>query len=270
LLVYPSWQTAEMMSIIDWLRRYNESAEQKVIFAGFDIQQPQIALRLLGVKSSIALSPELHGMYQQVVAAFDEGDIEKALEGSNALKNDLPSNAAGAQRYIRLFRHGILMDRPDLGGKSRDAYMAQEVSILAKEKNELIILWADNTHVTKAPGAMGHYLDDAFGSQYTAVGMTFADGFYAAYGPEKRYPVDPPFLGTHEAILAAADEDIYLVAVSNLKVTHPLRQRRGFRYIGSRPAAFNQFYPHTLENHFDVIGFVRETEATQYLLDPSF
>jgi erythromycin esterase len=270
MLVYPSWQTVEMMAIIDWLRIHNESVEEKITFAGFDVQQPQIAIRRLGEQSSITQSPDLLGPYQEMVEAFGTGDIEKSLVASNALHKELDPGATAAHRYLRLFIHGILMDRPDLGGKSSDAYMAQEVSILASEKNEPVILWADNTHVTKTPGAMGHYLNDAFGSQYTAVGFTFGDGFYAAYGPAKRYPVETPFPGTHEAFLAAAKEDIYLVAVSSLRASHPLRQRRGFRYIGSRPAAFSQFFPHVLEHHFDVIGFVRKTEATEYLLDPSF
>ena len=139
MLVYPSWQTAEMMSIVDWLRVYNEGADEEITFAGFDVQQPQIALRLLGEESSVAQLPGLHEKYQAVVAAFEEGDIERALEKSNMLQNALPSDAIGADRYLRLFRHGVLMDRPDLGGKSRDAYMAQEVSILAHEKGAPIV-----------------------------------------------------------------------------------------------------------------------------------
>lgn len=36
------------------------------------------------------------------------------------------------------------------------------------------------------------------------------------------------------------------------------------------PQTFNQFYPHRLEDHFDVIGFAASTDSTHYLVKHVF
>jgi len=270
LLVYPAWQTKEMLSIIDWFKQYNSTTEEKITFAGFDIQQPQIALRALGKRPLISSNEKYKKTYNDLIILFQEGDIENTLQKATAFEKTLPQEANHERRYLRLFRRGLLSDRQDLGGKSREAYMADEVKILAKGTSSQVILWADNTHITKTDGGMGQFLYQTFDQDYVAVGFTFESGFYSAYGPEKRYAVELPFAGTHEAILAAANEDAYLIALDDLAQSHPLRARHSFRYIGSRPVKFNQFYPHILIKHFDIIGFVRATKATSYVIDHNF
>ena len=270
LLVYPAWQTKEMLFIIDWLRRYNTTAEEKIAFAGFDVQHPKIALEALGKRPLIASNSAFKTAYNDLITSFQTGDAADTLKKIILMRDMLPLEAKYERRYLRLFRRGILSDRQDLGGKSRDAYMADEVVILAKETPSQVILWADNTHVTKTDGGMGQFLSQTFGPDYVAVGFTFERGFYAAYGPKKRYAVELPFAGTHEAVLATANEKAYLIALNDVPHNHPLNARQSFRYIGSQPVKFNQFYPHILKDHFDIIGFVRQTDATHYVIEHAF
>ncbi|PWK50796.1 erythromycin esterase family protein [Pleionea mediterranea] len=46
-LSYPSWQTEEMLSIIDWIKQYNKTAQQFVEFRGFDMQNGMSALNAI-------------------------------------------------------------------------------------------------------------------------------------------------------------------------------------------------------------------------------
>jgi erythromycin esterase-like protein len=129
-----------------------------------------------------------------------------------------------------------------------------------------LVLWADNTHVTRAAGAMGSFLAERLRDDYLPVGLTFDAGRYSAYGPERIYPVQEGFSGTHEYVLSQHRRGDYLVALAALPPGHPLGQVAGFRYIGSRPQRLNQFQPLLLEEHFDIIGFTRTTEGTRDLI----
>lgn len=199
-LRYPSWQTDEMWSLIEWMRDHNRVADVAVSFRGLDVE---------------------------------------ATES---------------------------------GAEWEDERMADEVSRLAEQPagEGGIVLWADNTHVTREGNAMGGYLSRRFGEAYVAVGFTFDDGYYSAYGPALRYEVHRGYPGTHEYVLAIADADVFLLDLAALPSGHALHQILGFRYIGSMPQQFTQFLPHRLAAHFDVVGFVERTEATRYLVEHRF
>lgn len=259
-LVYPAWRTEEMLAVVDWLRAFNAAAERPVRFAGFDVQHPIWAAR--GLQEA---GVDMSGL----AAALNAGDLDGALERLDALEPQW-SGVEGGPRYARLLRRGLLVDRIEAGGRSRAAYMALEVEALADAAPGRVVLWADNTHVTRQPGAMGRALADALGDDYAAVGLSFGAGAYAAYGPETPYRADPAYAGTHEHLLNAAGLDGVLIALADLPADHPLREPRGWRYIGSRPQAFDQFLPHRLGDHFDAIGYVRTSDATTYLDDPQF
>ncbi|MEM8770225.1 MAG: erythromycin esterase family protein [Pseudomonadota bacterium] len=261
-LIYPSWQTEEMAAIVDWLREYNADAQRPIYFAGFDVQQPQAALQLL--ERNWSDSADITALK----AAMTAGDTAEAISIIATLEQgDADVKSA---RYLRLLRKGLLTDRPDLGGQSRAAYMASEIEELANDTEGQIIIWGDNTHITKAPGAMGEALFRSFGNAYVSVGLTFANGFYSAYGPENPYLAESAYAGVHEHILLSAGMDQRFVALADLPAGHPLLELRGFRYIGSRPQEFSQFLPHRLQEHFDIIGFAEFSEATTYLWDNEF
>lgn len=268
-LGYPSWKTDEMWRVVEWLRQYNRSGNDPVHFRGFDVQNPQLTASpdmLMAIAKDPAVSAAL-----ATLRRTRETDLTGkamltqlgALSGQVADSTAIPAPAKQKlRRYLRTLDRGLRMDRPE--GKTRDAFMADEVMDLLEESDRKVILWADNTHVTRAGGAMGHFLGDRLGSDYLSVGMTFNRGHYSAYGPERVYPVQEGFPGTHEYLLSQRRGD-YLVALASLPAGHPLRQAAGFRYIGSRPQRLNQFQPLRLEEHFDLIGFTETTEGTRDL-----
>ena len=262
-MVYPAWQTKEMLAVIDWLRRHNATAKLPIRFVGFDVQQPYLALQML--KRSWSQEDE------QLVslAKAMEQNVDTALNILTDL-NQQDSLTDVHKRYLRLIRRGLLAGRADLGGLSRDAYMAMEVLEIESTTDKQIVLWADNTHITKVAGSMGAFLTTDLGEAYASIGLTFGSGNYSALGPETPYLAEKHYAGTHESVLSKAGMNGRFIALRDLPVTHPLLDLRGFRYIGSRPQELGQFLPHQLSSHFDVIGYVESTKATTFLIEHKF
>jgi erythromycin esterase len=279
-LNYPSWQTEEMWRVVEWLRQYNRDARNPVQFRGFDVQNPQLPLaaaaRLVGAVRDPAVAQALTALRQAMAADSTAKaaltEIEK-LSSQVEVSTAIPlSDKPTLLRYLRTLARSLKVGKPELNGKTRDAYMADEVMDLLAQigPEEKIILWADNTHVTRADHAMGYYLSNRLRESYLAVGFTFNSGRYSAYGPERHYSVQEGFAGTHEYILSRGRQGDYLVAPGSLPASHALRRPAGFRYIGSRPQRLNQFHPLRLEDHFDVVGYVETTEGTHDLVTHVF
>jgi len=268
-LAYPSWQSDEMMTLVDWLRQYNHDHEKPVSFLGFDIQRPDVVAENLQKIVLSTKNPVLKGKLNALLTAFNAGEAGlKQLPELAQQFNEPIASDAGLQRDIRLLVHGALSGRPELGGRSRDFYMAEEVLELSKQGPTVI--WADNTHVTRVAGSMGHVLREALGKEYFVYGFSYAQGHYAAYGPEKRYPVETAYPGTHEYTLSKLGLTHFAIQLSDLSDSHPLKQSLGFRYVGSSPQRLGEFLPHQLEHHFDAIGFVKTTDSIEYLFDFDF
>ncbi len=53
-LTYPSWKTEEMWRVVEWLRRYNQTAKHPVQFRGFDVQDPWLSLSVAEALASAA------------------------------------------------------------------------------------------------------------------------------------------------------------------------------------------------------------------------
>jgi erythromycin esterase len=279
-LVLPAWQTDAMWRVVRWLREHNRTATAPVQLRGFDVQQPRLAAAALAAVLRGAGLGELAAsaaLLQQELSA--DRATPALLARARALSEDVARSAGGlapdlrarCNRYARVLESGIRMDRPDLGGATRDAAMADELCALLAEPGtgRNVVVWADNTHVSRAPGAMGASLAERLGADYLAVGFTFGRGHYSAYGREHRYPVQPGFPGSHEHVLARGPGS-FLVSLPSLPPGHPLRGIAGFRSIGSRPQRLSQFHPTRLAEHFDVVGFVPETAATHYLVEHDF
>lgn len=165
--------------------------------------------------------------------------------------------------------HGL--DTPP-GDGSEDQRMADEAARIMNgaAADGKMIIWADNTHVSKHGRAMGARLAERHGNAYVAVGTTFNEGHYLAYGQAQRYEVHPGYPGTHEHLLAQTDAESFVLGLAALPPGHALREVRGFRYIGSTPQDLHQFFPHRLDEHFDIIGFTRRTDSIRLIVEHDF
>lgn len=264
-MVYPAWQTTQMMAVIDWLRDHNQVAAKPIVFTGFDVQQPKLAAHRLMQR----WPTKVNELADLASAMADGAPIDAAITilTQLALADDAGPEQ---QRLIRSIRRGLLVDRDDLGGASRDFYMAEEVKEIASRHPGQILLWADNTHITKAAGSMGAELAKHFGDAYVSIGLTFGRGAYSAYGPNNPYAAEVAYAGTLEFVLSSANLGGRFFAPRDLPADHPVNGLLGFRYIGSRPQQHGQFLPLRLGEHFDVVGYVEESAATTYLVEHDF
>ena len=271
-LTYPSWQTEEMWELINWMRSYNQTATVPVSFRGFDVNQPRLALKAMQQQANLLADTTAIHFAAAIANALASGDngLPLTLSLADSLSRYASEEVPALVCYARILNSGLRIDRPDFGGKSRDAYMADEVLNLLRLNKGRVIVWADNTHVTQFGEAMGAYLADEIGEDYIAIGFTFNEGFYSAYGPDNPYQVHPSYPGTHEYTLSMLKSSNFLLDLRDLTSNHSLRSARGFRYIGSRPQEFTQFFPHPLQDHFDILGFTRRTEAATFLIQHRF
>src|SRR5260221_8199012 len=270
-LVYPSWQTQEMIDIIQWMKGYNQNAKKKIEFRGFDMQNGLTALDAVkdfAKLNDLNLSASLLELDQLYSASTKEEQqwkliSQKSDEVNLYLESKKYSNVD--ERHFTMIKHYMTIFSKSLSSnyksektKSRDEYMAQNVYGLIKNSrdNTKIILSADNTHITKASGKMGYFLKDWYGDKYLNFGFTYDKGSYSAYGPEKYYEVHPSYVGTYEYFFSNSKSKNYFLDIRNVRDIEVLNQPAGFRSIGSRPQETTQFTEINLKNHFDVIVYL--------------
>lgn len=275
-LIYPSWQNEEMLRIIEWIKRYNTKAKQKVSFRGVDIQDGLPALKALQAfaeQYDTNLAPELKELALNYEAAAKKHDWKSVINEASTLFAYLQSKSitdyTGISpdylQAIKRYAHALVQNlRLKSGVSDRDYYMAESMKWLAEQdKDARIMVSADNTHVTKESGKMGSYLAKIFEKDYLVIGATYNTGTYSAYGDKAFYEVYPSFTGTYEYLFSKARYKNFLLDIRNAEVKKILPYLAGFRSIGSRPQETTQFADITLAEHFDVIAYVEKSVHTK-------
>ncbi|RFS17718.1 erythromycin esterase family protein [Emticicia sp. C21] len=275
-LVYPSWQNADMLHIIEWLKAYNIKARRKVSFRGIDIQDglPSLnALQQFAAQYDTLLVPKLKELALHYDTALKKNDWQSVLNEAFTLSAYLQQKSAAdytginfsylqsIKKYATVLVQNIHLKS---GVRDRDYYMAENIKwLVEQDKDVKIIVSADNTHVTKASGKMGNYLSKALGNDYLVVGTTFNSGTYSAYGDKEFYEVHPSFVGTYEYIFSKAKYKDFIVDLRNKDIRNILPTISGFRSIGSRPQETTQFAEITLTEHFDLIAYLEKSAHTK-------
>ncbi len=159
-----TWYTQEVLDMVVWMKKYNETAEHKIMFTGFDMQFPDVAtgiVRQYLYKTKYSLLPLLNSYDSIVKANRKNKNYQKAMypELKNIAKilldsiTKLPqSNVDTAfewayQNIKILWQYGAgLHDNPN-----RDESMAENIKWIAKQNpNSKIVVWAHNGHIRKS------------------------------------------------------------------------------------------------------------------------
>jgi erythromycin esterase len=244
----PSWNTVEMLALIEWMRRYNEkSPPKKVRFYGFDMQYPartvQALLRYLDAvdpryanKIKIQLAPLGTGLLlQYVFADYSPLAVKRlartifSIEGRLALKQRLYRQRSSDEEWERASQHSRVLAQAfamvvTQDGQVRDRSMAENAHwILEQDEDAKVALWAHNSHVsfqktTLRP--MGHYLKQWHKEDFLSVGFAFYEGSFLAYDwttdPDNQKglqvcTVGPSPVGSLGEILAKVDCPIFAI-----------------------------------------------------------
>lgn len=211
-LYFWTWDTEEVLEMIEWMRRYNANPQntKKVKFYGFDMQTPtratKVALEYLDiVDKAQALKLEKHLNFlanpfteirYSALSKEEKLNVEKALADLITLLETNKSTyikSSSENEWLKVRQHAQVATQyvalaHDSGLESfnvRDRSMAENVKWILEHEgaDSKIVLWAHNSHVATRSGQltwMGAHLRKMFGPKMVVFGFSFNQGSFQA------------------------------------------------------------------------------------------
>jgi erythromycin esterase len=296
-LYFWTWDTQEVLDMIEWMREFNKSGKGRIEFFGFDIQFPNVAVANVedfisqydtsyiqktkmnydNVVSSVSKLKKVH-------ANISKDLIEPVLKDASEIFNHLSNKALDYQSKIDKDKVdwaiqnakivvqsiGNLMD-PYV---SRDESMADNVNWILDHsgKDAKIVLWAHNEHVSKDKEyKMGYILNRKHGSNMIVFGFGFNEGNYIASGKKgiNAYSTSLSEPGSFEWILHNTGSRQFMIDLRKFPgspFAPLLNESIDFREIGAVPMDY-AFTPTIITQEFDVvIYFDKTTPSDNFML----
>jgi len=289
-LYFWTWNTQEVLDMIEWMRQFNASGKGRIEFWGFDMQTPTVAMENVRgfiekvepayLDSLSLIFGKIKEYYTELKETQTRSGIlyEPAYNLSKQVvdhlikkRNDYLKTTELATIQFVLQDAKIIMQSFEafLSGKaSRDESMADNVDwILAHmPPNTKIVLWAHNGHVNKGGTmykSMGSFLNTRHGNDMIVFGFAFHEGNYRAsgknglgvYGTSSSQPGSIEF-ALHKTGLPRLILDLRNISSSPL--TNWLNNNLDMRSIGSMAMDY-AFYNTVVSKEFDAIIYFDKT-----------
>lgn len=281
-----TWQTQEILNMIEWMKKYNQSSDKKILFTGFDLQDFYTPINEL--KKEFKDNPPIIGKLDELTELLanlkdkkrnntmtetDKKEKEAAVSIISIIKKDInatkstQSDPVWLDQYVRLLEQNIELKRSD-----RDQFMAENVLWIKKNNpDSKMILWGHNGHISKEPTCMGKYLSDNLGKDYTTIGFAFHSGQYSAKGENglTAYDAQEPYAGTYEYFLNYINEPYFIVDIKKIKADNNeklkwLIEELDFRITGSLNKP-DEFKSKNISEDFDYLIFINQSTASVLL-----
>ena len=295
-LYFWTWNTEEVLAMIEWMREYNASGAGRIEFWGFDLQYPSVALD--DVMSFIekaepayldSLSNEMNRIDEAHHAAIAnrEESTEHYERWHQAAVRVLDHLEAGRDRYLeshdaidvdwaiqnaRIACQGAAIRLE--GERSRDGSMADNVDWILEHTppGTKIVLWAHNGHVSRGPTyePMGAVLSERHGDDQRIFGFAFHEGEYTAVGSDGlgTYGTSPSEPGSVEWVLHKSGIPRFVLGLRGASDESPdsgwLTEEHGFRSIGAVAVEF-AFWPAVVTDMFDALIYFDESHPSRTL-----
>ena len=192
------YRTEEIRNLIEWMKEYNRTHDRKLSFYGFDLQNPDVDLKLIldflevnSIEGGIGLTafdPYLNGE-----TGFKDPGLSGGFEALNALKKQLET---GREAYQDLYNYDRILNcienvirarevaaRYDgdngmvEGGQYRDQMMALKVIEIFKTLDgSRMMITGHNGHIGYAGNytkTMGSFIRDEMGDSYYVIGTDY-------------------------------------------------------------------------------------------------
>jgi erythromycin esterase len=262
-----TWNTQEVLELIEWMRWWNTHREPKIVFFGFDMQFPtEAALGLLDYLDKVApelakacripLAPLTADFAANLFPTLPQSQKDAVFECLDDLNNEFAAREAAwitragrlALQIARL--HTQVLEqcarlRMDPGDSDiRERSMAENVRTFLQIQgaNAKAVLWAHNSHVGRDTynakskvRSMGDYLDEYYGRQYVVVGFAFNQGSFQARRQSNFRLVDhtvpPAPAGSLDATLAAVGLPAFAIDLTRISPGEPIAG-----WLSSQPA----------------------------------
>ena len=287
-----TWDTQEVLDLIQWMRKINQEGEKKIQFTGFDMQFYPVALDNLidyvdGRKPVLKTKVDsLSSMMKRL--PFDRYG-KQISDNDISICKDLCSSIISQLKYIK---YNNIDDKTELDWtlqntrviqqflelrrlnensfEHRDRSMADNVSwILEHNPDSKIVLWAHNGHINYKNGTMGKFLSTRYKEDYYALGFLSGSGTYTAVNRNVGVVSDNILAesepGSVEYNLRKSGVPIFFLDFSAVNEHDPdsqwLNSLLNYRSIGAM-AMENQFYPTIITKKFDAIIYLDNTHAS--------
>ena len=290
-----TWNTQEVLDMIEWMRQYNASGQGTIQFTGFDMQTPNVAMDWVIRFVTLAdpgLLATVTSTYNQVAAlnvptaatAANTQQYVAAQAAAQSLHDRLQANRdkylqtmqasevdwaiENAAIVVQAVAWAIAPNEPG----SRDVAMEANVAWLRSQAppGTRIVLWAHNMHISREPDWMGALLARDFGASYLPFGQCFHSGTYRAIGSNRlgTFPAFDSFPGSAEYIFHQTGTpqqilDLRLTSANNPAASWPYDGIE-FRSIGAGEIdGINEFAPtQRLAADYDGLIFFDQTTAS--------
>jgi len=294
---FPVWQNEEMLALIEWMRQYNRAHGPKLQFRGMDMQRSWLAVQhvrrfagqydpqLLGYADSLT---RLTTRYQGNTGKANQAPRRDSLVRlANHLRSYVSQHLTAYRakapqdsvHWLALNADVVAQYYPtvdqEFSTAYRDSCMAANIITYCRQYPEAkLLIWAHNSHVSRAPGWMGNRLSNHFGKDYFPVAFTTASGTYTASVDFKKtawkaFPLEEPYVGTAEYYLQQAKPANYLLPLSSAGAAPQAAgwtgAERDFRSIGFMREA-DEFSPTNLREEFEAVIFMRQTTHSKSFL----
>jgi erythromycin esterase len=280
-----TWNTQEVLDMIEWMRRFNESGQGRILFTGFDMQFSSVAsgiVREFLGKADPQFAPEAGRLLDRVDAASQR--FSGTDEDVAAARQVFAHLESGREAYLARFARDevewaiqnsrITVQNMEAltGVTGRDVSMAKNVEWILDQAppDAKIVLWAHNGHVSRSPGAMGSYLAQRFGKQMVVLGFAFDQGSYNAIGGDRElrdWEALPPAVNAVESYLKSAGIPRFILDLRQVPAGAPaswLAQPRPFRSIGALAARCSSV-PTVVKELFDGLIWTDRTHPSSLL-----
>nr|WP_314492621.1 erythromycin esterase family protein [uncultured Chryseobacterium sp.] len=288
-----TWQTEEMLSIINWMKQYNSQNQDKIQFSGFDMQFYQGALANLkkdfskyqfpesDIDELSVLLIEIHTKTSQkksghtLVSKKQKENIDILLNNIKQLAEKIPVDI---DRKWFLQNARIIEQYLAKSYSTRDKLMAENVMWIAENyPNSKIVVSAHNGHINNRKNEMGSFLKDALKNDYTTFGVAFYKGTYTALSNTlKKESLRTPQIaqtaipGTVEYLLNSLDIPILILDLKRLRSeADPLAKWivndiMKFRNTGA-VALKREFWDANVTTDFDYLVFIKKSTNSKLL-----
>jgi erythromycin esterase len=293
-----TWDSREVLRLIQWMRCYNISHHRALHFFGMDMQQPNTVISYL---------VDFYKTYEPTQAAgikYDEACIDKptmrlfkdslsdgpkCIVATRFVVQELASDSnvrrsAGRAAYLAAFHAAELVEEAaieysykDIKKKAaaRDLAMAHNVQWLVSVlyPSSKVFLWAHNGHVgvgLEAWPSMGTILRQSYGSDYFTIGQTFDHGSVSQ--PEGETKIPPAIGNASEVIFRKVGMSPFFLDFREVprhsQLGRWLFQPNGIRSLGAGTigaAEVQNEIAATLPLSFDAITFIDTGHPVQWL-----
>ena len=286
-----TWDTAEVLAMIEWMKEYNLSGKGRMAFYGFDMQFPGVAManvRKFVSKADPDFAAQLDELYGRVEEINQS--MRKTRDRSKIDFAGWHESAAAVYERLKARRDAytgsidtvevdwavqdalVVLQAAEAnmqGKRSRDKSMADNLDWILTHTppGTRVVTWAHNGHVSRNLGtfkSMGHYLSQDHGDDMIVFGFAFHEGEYTAVGKNgiSVYGTSPSEPGSVEWFLKSSGIPRMILNLRGESIRSKgsewLSEELDFRSIGAMAVDY-AFSPRKITEEFDALIYFEKT-----------